>query len=302
LIVREENLVVDALDQLRTCLPFPMRGIDTDNGSEFINAPLCQFCNKHSVELTRSRPYHKNDQAWVEQKNGSVVQRLVGYGRLEGIAAGEALSRLYSASRLFVNFFQPSFKLAEKKRLGAHVSKRYHAPATPCARLLASSDITDSTKERLRAVLTTLDPLRLLDEIRTVQHHIAGLAAGDPVHILPHRDADLDRFLKSLASAWRDGEVRPTHRAGPNPSRYWRTRKDPFEDVWPRVVNWLESEPECTAKELFHRLCVENTCAFAEGQLRTLQRRVKEWRRLAARKLVLSQTAWPTVDSKLEIM
>ena len=300
LIVREANLIVDALKQLRTCLPFPMRGIDTDNGTEFVNDPLCQFCKENSIELTRSRPYHKNDQAWVEQKNGSVVRRLVGYGRLEGLAAGEALSRLYSSSRLFVNFFQPSFKLAEKQRLGACVSKRYQTPETPCARLLASSEITDSTKERLRAVLATLDPLRLLDEIRTVQHHVAGLAAGEPVHVLPHRDADLDWFLKSLATAWRDGEVRPTHCAGPKPSRYWRTRKDPFEAVWPRVVNWLESEPDRTAKELFQRLRDENTGVFAQGQLRTLQRRVKHWRQLAARRLVFSQPVWPMRDSKEE--
>jgi hypothetical protein len=293
LIVREATLIVDALEQLRMCLPFPIRGIDTDNGSEFINDPLCQFCKECSIELTRSRPYRKNDQAWVEQKNGSVVRRLVGYGRLEGIAAGEALSRLYSSSRLFVNFFQPSFKLAEKKRIGARVKKRYHVPETPCARLLASSETTDSIKERLRAVLATLDPLQLLDEIRTVQHHIAGLAAGEPTHVLPHRDADLDRFLKSLATAWRDGEVRPTHRAGPKPARYWRTRKDPFEGVWPRVVNWLESEPDRTAKELFQRLRDENAGAFADGQLRTLQRRVKEWRQLAARRLVFSHPAWP---------
>ena len=293
LIVREANLIVDALERLRLYLPFPMRGIDTDNGSEFINGPLSQFCKEHSIELTRSRPYRKNDQAWVEQKNGSVVRRLVGYGRLEGIAAGAALSRLYSASRLFVNFFQPSFKLAEKKRFGARISKRYHSPETPCARLLASSEITDWVKERLRAVLATLDPLRLLDEIRTVQHHVAGLVAGEPVHVLPHRDADLDRFLKNLATAWRDGEVRPTHRAGTKPSRYWRTRKDPFEGVWARVVNWLEFEPERTAKELFQRLRDEDTGAFTEGQIRTLQRRVKEWRQLAARRLVFSQSVWP---------
>ncbi len=299
LIVREANLIVDALEQLRRCLPFPMRGIDTDNGSEFINDALCQFCRERGIELTRSRPYRKNDQAWVEQKNGSVVRRLVGYGRLEGIAAGEALMRLYSASRLFVNFFQPSFKLAEKSRLGPRVSKRYHAPETPCARLLASSEVTDSIKERLRAVLTTLDPLRLLDEIRTVQHHVAGLVSGESIHVLPHRDADLDLFLKSLATAWRDGEVRPTHRAGPKPVRYWRTRKDPFEDVWPRVVIWLETEPHRTAKELFQRLGNENAGAFAEGQLRTLQRRVKAWRHLAARRLVFSQSALPErLDSR----
>ena len=108
LLVREGSLIVDALERLRVTLPFPLQGIDTDNGSEFINELLITFCTDHGIEFTRSRPYRKNDQAWVEQKNGSVVRRLVGYGRLEGVAAGEALSRLYSASRLFVNFFQPS--------------------------------------------------------------------------------------------------------------------------------------------------------------------------------------------------
>ena len=125
LLVRESSLVVDALDRLRVGLPFLLRGIDTDNGSEFVNDALLAFCTKHDIVFTRSRPYHKNDQAWVEQKNGAVVRRLVGYGRLEGLAAGEALTRLYSASRLFVNFFQPSFKLAEKTRVGARVHKRY---------------------------------------------------------------------------------------------------------------------------------------------------------------------------------
>jgi hypothetical protein len=102
-----------------------------------VNDNMVRYCNANSIEFTRSRPYRKNDQAWVEQKNGAVVRRLVGYGRFEGIAATEALMRLYSASRLFVNFFQPSFKLAAKTRDGARIRKRYHAPATPCARLLA---------------------------------------------------------------------------------------------------------------------------------------------------------------------
>lgn len=289
LLVREGSLIVDALERLRLALPFALRGIDTDNGSEFINDMLFAFCSQQGIAFTRSRPYHKNDQAWVEEKNGSVVRRLVGYGRLEGIAAGTALARLYSASRLFVNFFQPSFKLAEKTRIGAKVRKRYHAPETPCARLLASDSIEEPMRDRLRAVLATLDPLKLLDEIRTVQHHLAGLASGEQVHVLPHRDADLDRFLKSLANAWRDGEVRPTHRTGPKPPRHWRTRKDPFEAAWPRVVTWLELEPDRTAQDLFERLRDEQRGEFVDGQVRTLQRRVKEWRRLAARRLVFAE-------------
>jgi integrase-like protein len=291
LLVRESAVVVDALDRLRNSMPFPLRGIDTDNGSEFINETLVDYCSKHGIEFTRSRPYHKNDQAWIEQKNGSVVRRLVGYGRLEGLRAVEGLGRLYTASRLFVNFFQPSFKLKEKIRTGARVTKRYHAPETPCARLLASPTIEESMKERLRSVLATLDPLRLLDEIRVVQQYLAGLAKGEVLHVLPHRDADLERFLRSLATAWKDGEVRPTHRAGPKPRRHWRTRQDPFEAVWPRVVTWLESEPDATAQGLLQRLQSEAPGVFPDGLLRTMQRRVKEWRRLAARRLVFSSAS-----------
>jgi hypothetical protein len=286
LAVREGTLVVDALARVRASMPFVLRGIDTDNGSEFINESMVQFCADNGIEFTRSRPYRKNDQAWVEQKNGSVVRRLVGHGRLEGIAAAEALTRLYSASRLFVNFFQPSFRLRDKSRVGARVSRKYQAPETPCARLLASVAIDPEAKERLRAVMLTLDPLKLLDEIRTVQHHLAGLAAGQTLHVLPHRDVDLDRFLRSLATAWRDGEARPTHRPVPKPRRDWRTRKDPFATAWPRLVLWLESQPDRTAKELFQRLQAESPGAFHGGQLRTLQRRVREWRRAAARRLI----------------
>lgn len=289
--VRESALVVDALDRLRASMPFPLRGIATRNGSGFINETLLDYCSKHGIEFTRSRPCHENDQARIEHKNGSVVRRLVGHGRLDGLRAVEGLGRLYTASRLFVNFFQPSFKLEAKIRTGARVTRRYHAPETPCARLLASPTIAEPMKERLRSVLATLDPLRLLDEIRVVQDDLAGLANAEVLHVLPHRDADLERLPRSLATAWKDGEVRSTHRAGPKPPRRWRTRKDPFEAVWPRVVTWLESEPDATATGLLQRLQSEAPGGFPDGLLRTMQRRVKEWRRLAARRLVLASAA-----------
>ncbi len=299
LLVREGSLVVEALDQLRKALPFPLRGLDTDNGSEFLNDMLISYCSDQGIELTRSRPYRKNDQAWVEQKNGAVVRRLVGYGRLEGVAAAATLARLYSASRLFVNVFQPAFKLAEKTREGARVRKRYHPPETPCARLLASDAIPAATKDRLGALLGTLDPLGLLDEIRTVQHHLAALAAGATVQPMPQRDADLDRFLRSLALAWRAGEVRPTHQPAAKTPRWWRTRHDPFETTWPRVVQWLEAEPQRTAKELFGRLRREHPGLFVPGQLRTLQRRVKDWRRLEARRLILADPMGPPTGAAM---
>src|ERR1700688_2677581 len=114
---------------------------------------------RNGIELTRSRPYRKNDQAWIEQKNGAVVRKLLGYRRFQGIAAAQAISRLYGAARLFVNFFQPSFKLAEKHRQGAHVSKRYHPPQTPCERLLLAEGLPDTAKTKLREVGSALDPL-----------------------------------------------------------------------------------------------------------------------------------------------
>lgn len=291
LLVRESSLVVEALTRLQSTMPFPLRGFDTDNGSEFINDVVVAYCAKAGVEFTRSRPYRKNDQAWVEQKNGAVVRRLVGYRRLEGVAAAESLARLYAASRLFVNFFQPSFKLTEKKRFGARVSKRYDTPQTPCARLLGSDAVDATMKEKLRAVAATLDPLRLLDEIRTVQRHLADLAAGGVSHVVPHRDADLEGFLKSLATAWHDGEVRPTHRAEQKRCRDWRTRKDPFEGVWPQMLSWLQDAPDRTALALLGRLQIEHPGTYPDHLLRTLQRRVKIWRRAAAQRLVFSSGA-----------
>lgn len=215
LVSRDGALVVAALEQLRKTMPFPLRGVDTDNGGEFLNDAVATYCRAHDIPCTRSRPYHKHDQAWVEQKNGSVVRRLVGYGRLEGLAAAAALARLYSAARLFVNFFQPSFKLASKTRVGAKVYKAYHTAATPYAQLMAWPTVSDAAKDRLRAVAEQLDPLRLLEEIRSVQHHLASLAAGQPTHVAPPREGDLDGFLASLATAWQHGEVRATHRTAP---------------------------------------------------------------------------------------
>jgi hypothetical protein len=286
LLVREAALVRDSVDALRSQLPFTLRGLDVDNGTEFVNDTLLAYCQTHTIEFTRSRPYHKNDQAWVEQKNGSVVRRLVGYRRLVGVAAADALQQLYRASRLFVNFFQPSFQLKEKVRIGGRISKRYHPPQTPCARLLASDAVSEAIKAQLQATSEQLDPLALLDGIRYAQRQLALIADGQKPAPNCTRESDLDHFLASLTDAWRDGEVRPTHQAEPKKVRHWRTRKNPFEEAWPQVLHWLEDEPEQTAKVLLERLQHAYPGAFPDGQLRTLQRRVKAWRRDMARRLV----------------
>ena len=136
LLVREQTLLTAVLGAMRARLPFPLLGFDTDNDRAFINETVRAYCAASQIAFTRCRPYRKNDQAFVEQKNGAVVRRLVGDRRFEGIEATTILAELYASSRLLVNFFQPSFKLAEKHREGAKVQKRYHAPATPYQRLL----------------------------------------------------------------------------------------------------------------------------------------------------------------------
>ena len=145
-LVREQTLLTEVLSEMRKLLPFPLLGFDTDNDCVFMNETVRDYCKEAGVEFTRCRPYRKNDQAWVEQKNGAVVRHTVGYRRYEGLEAAAALTRLYRSLRLFVNFFQPSFKLAEKSRDGAEVKKRYHGPATPHQRLVSDPRTTKETR------------------------------------------------------------------------------------------------------------------------------------------------------------
>jgi hypothetical protein len=261
----------------------PIRGIDSDNDSAFINETLLAYCQEQKWEFTRSRAYQKNDQAWIEQKNGAVVRRFVGYERHAGVAAGQCLAKLFQAARLFVNFFQPSMKLRSKTREGAKVRKKYHKPATPCERLLAHADVTEAVKEKLRSELGRLDPLELLRRIRDSQAALAALSSGQ---LDGQERESLEQFLASLPDLWRQGEARPTHRGSAPKPRTWRTRQDPFERVWPEVLLWLQEEPDATAKSLLERLNQKYPKQYPEGQLRTLQRRVKDWRRVMARNLV----------------
>jgi integrase-like protein len=289
--VRNQSLVVEAMAIAAADLPFAMLGVDTDNDSAFMNQTVFDYCKDNGLEQTRSRAYKKNDQAWVEQKNGAIVRRLVGYGRLSGLAGTQALAQLYSASRLYVNFFQPSFKLKSKTRDGARVSKTYHAPATPSDRLLASPCVSEAVKSKLKAQFGGLDPVLLLRDIRAAQQVLSELAARGPqVRPTMATATDMPTFLDSLATAWKDGEVRPTHRKQPATERWWRTRADPFAHAWPVVEGWLINEPTATAKELMERLAQIVPDAYAsKAQLRTLQRRIKAWRAEKAKDLILGQ-------------
>ncbi len=273
MLVREQTLLTAVLGEVRKLLPLPLLGFDTDNDSVFMNETVRDYCKETGVAFTRCRPYRKNDQAWVEQKNGAVVQRIVGYRRFEGLEAAAMLARLYRSVRLFVNYFQPSFKLAEKTRDGAKVLKRYHAPATPHQRLLADARTSEEVKSNVSAIYASLDPVRQLSEIRTVQLLLVEIA---------------DRTVM--------GEVRPTARSKEKAKR-GRRRPDPLQSVTSRVRGWFEAEPWRTSRELFERLQGEQPGVFPDGQRRTLQRRMKGWRREMAHMMVFGAAG---VNEKVE--
>jgi len=300
---REQLLVVEGFACVREQLPFPMRGLNSDNDSAFITDTVVDFCRANALAFTRSRAYRKNDQAWVEQKNGSVVRRLVGYGRLQGRAATQALARLYAVARLYVNFFQPSFKLESKTREGSHVIKRYLPPMTPCDRLLASGCLRDASAAKLREQQLSLDPVALLYEIRQAQETLASFVATGANPVSPAKNGeDITTFLRGLTTAWKDGEVRPTYRSKVRKPHWWRNRADPFEHTWPTAEQWLRSEPGVSAKEMMDRLAAMFPDVYAtKAQLRTLQRRVKAWRSERAKELifgVLKQADSQTDPSK----
>ena len=286
LTVREQSLVVEGISAVAQGLPFALRGLDTDNDSAFMNETLQGYCQQHRIEWTRSRAYLKNDQAWVEQKNGAVVRRLAGYGRLSGLAAAAALQRLYVSARLYVNFFQPSFKLASKQREGARVLKRYHPPLAPYQRLLASSRIDETVKERLREQFAALDPVALLTTIRAAQHELSTLSNRDTGAV---GSPGQPEYLSAFATAWHSDYRAPKGRRKNTTKHWWRTCPDPFADSWPLVEGWLMAEPSITAGELLTRLRQRLPDLYPTGaQLRTLQRRVKAWRAERARQLVFA--------------
>jgi hypothetical protein len=173
---RSQTAVTVALDTARQRLPFPLLGVDSDNGGEFINANLLRYCEQHQLTFTRARPYRKNDQAHVEQKNWPAVRQIVGYDRYAGQPACDALNALYATRHLYHNFFQPVMVLVRKTREGAKVTKQYDAPQTPYQRVLAHPEVTEADKTRLRQVFATLNPAALLRHIRTQQAAVWKLA------------------------------------------------------------------------------------------------------------------------------
>ncbi len=162
---KAQKHVFDALRAVQRRLPFLLLGIDSDNGSEFINDELWRYCDQNRITFTRGRPGHKNDNPHIEQKNWSVVRRFVGDLRIDTPAQLERLAELYEVLHYYVNFFMPVMKLKEKVHIGSKVKRVYDTPQTPYARVLVSPDVPPKVKTRLRVIYKQLDVVQLKQQI-----------------------------------------------------------------------------------------------------------------------------------------
>ncbi len=313
LLHRGQDAVVQALTSARRVLPVPLLGLDTDNGAEFINAAVLAYCAETATTFTRGRVANSNDQCFVEQKNGSIVRQLVGYDRYVGEPAYRQLTELYRAVRRYVNFFQPSVKLQSKQRDGARVRRVYDRARTPFQRLAASDVLDAPTRERLETIAGALDPVRLLRQIQTLQDALWRHAILPPAAAMAAPATTEVRFDVQACSAVDEGQSSATkldelsgteqqrrryrrtpRKLGP---RTYRTRPDPFAAVWDEVRQELEAQPERTAKAAFQALQARYPGQFPDIQLRTLQRRVQQWR---ASVIVAFDDQWLREDTLVE--
>lgn len=204
--------VFEALQDIRRSLPFPLLGIDSDNGGEFINNELRRYCETNQISFTRSRPYRKNDTCFVEQKNYSVVRTTVGYYRYDQPEQLRLLDQIYQLLRLYTNVFQPSMKLREKIRIGSRVRRLYDPPQTPYQRVLQHPAINDDTKRQLSALYETLNPAQLVRSMAELQKQLFDSALRAPkITSIPrgYPAADHPWRQSSLASQRKISTIRP---------------------------------------------------------------------------------------------
>jgi len=291
LLYRSQETALAALQRARTLFPFPILGIDTDNGGEFINEVVIVYCEQERISFTRGRPYLKNDQCFVEQKNGAIVRQVVGYDCFVGEHAYRQLTELYRALRLYVNCFQPSMKLLSKQRDGKKVRSVYDPAKTPLQRLLLSGILPAEKQHKLNAVAESLDPLRLLHELKRLQQALFRCAVeGNP--FVSHASS---WSIRVFAVEQCRTDLGPVEGSVPNPSAglatlcheqekrkrvlgWRRTHKDPFEGEWEQITSWLQANPERSSGDIFRELQRRSPGRYQPLQIRTLQRGMRKIR------------------------
>jgi hypothetical protein len=275
-ITRSGALVIEAIRAAMDLAPFPLCGIDFDNDSAFMNDEVVPWCRNNGLVVTRSRAYKKNDQAWVEQKNGAIVRRLVGYGRLEGLGALRCLHRLYAAARLHVNLCQPSFKLRSKKRVGAKIHKVWDKPQTPATRLIGRAGISETVRQRIIALQGCADPVELMRRIREEQKELGRRVdrRGQAVLIADMAPKHMEAAPTAIGIA-NSRQSEPLHRRAYRRIKPIPIRPSRLEPFVQEIRAWLTIDPTMTALAIGERL------AARDGKIvssRTVQRLVKRIR------------------------
>jgi len=192
---KSQEYTFQALKRIRERVPFECKGLDSDNGSEFINDILYKYCRREKLEFTRSRPGRKNDNAYIEQKNWTHVRKVLGYLRYDSPKELMIINDLYQHElRLYKNFFQPVMKLASKERIGGRVKRKYDVPQSPYQRLVESGQLPEEAKRQLEAVYLSLNPAELkrsidakLDKLYQIYEEKRGSQQVNPMRrVMPH--------------------------------------------------------------------------------------------------------------------
>ncbi len=290
LLTKSAEAVLAALHQARSFFPFPLLGIDTDNGTEFMNEQLMAYCKQEQLTFTRGRPLIKNDQCYVEQKNGHIVRQVVGYARFVGEQACQCLDKLYRVVSLYVNYFQPSMKLCGKLKEGKKVQHIYDEAKTPLTRLLHAEILPQEQWCAFLQYFESLDSVRLMEQVKQAQQALFAYAT----HLVPHNT------MQGTLPAWKQfrmvgkalvpcayatvargtsvakGEEEVSQR---DALLSWhRTDNDPFQGAWERIAEWVCADPTRSCRAMFEELRQLSPEHYQPSHLRTLQRGVQKIR------------------------
>ena len=286
---KSQELVLEAFQYARTLFPFPILGVDSDCGGEFINEIFLASCDREHLIFTRGRPQVKNDQCYVEEKNGSIVRQVVGHVRLEGEPAYRQLAELYRALHWYVNCFQPSMKLIEKRHEDSRVQRIYDPAKTPLQRLLLSGVLSAQQQEALVTLTNAIDPVRLLEHLQHLQQAVFRCTA------YPSADAPRSASLSTLQFRLEDCMPGTSHFELPSASTdileilrhdppqnildWKRTSTNPFAEDWEQILAWVQANPERTSADIFRALQGRSPGRYRPAHLRTLQRGIRQIRR-----------------------
>ena len=292
---KSAEAVLAAVKQARSLFPFPLLGLDTDNGTEFINDALLVYCEQEHITFTRGRPALKNDQCYVEQKNGHVVRQVVGYYRYVGEQAFACLGELYRVLSLYVNFFQPSMKLCAKFKEGRKVRRIYDEAKTPLTRLSQAEVLPAEHERDLVKQFEDLDFVRVLEQAKQAQQALFRYATGIVPQSEKRRRLFADERFRvvglSLVPSTADALVHPepvvglSERASKDEKsailsllEWHRTRNDPFQEQWERIAEWMCTDQTRCCRAMFEELCRLSPDRYQPSHLRTLQRGVHKIR------------------------